>query len=465
MSQPNLKHIHFIGIGGSGMSVLAEYALKAGIIVTGSDQVASKVTDHLSSMGADIGIGHYMDPIRNGSPLVVYSTAIDENDDELCFAKAESREVIHRSDLLYKFMDGRKSITIAGTHGKTTTSALLYHMLEKLGVSPHGIIGGRLADSGEGGFIGQSDYFVAEVDESDGSFLNAKPSVAILTNIEADHLDYYGDEPALYKAFNSYLSSTDTENGINIIGWDLDSTRSQTEDFFDTRITYGLSIGSDVRAFHVSPEQGYTSFKAVIGKETCEVKLPLLGEHNVKNALACLAVASFLELDIDEASRALESFPGVRRRLEFCYKSEKIVIVDDYAHNPGKMKACVSSIRKSYPTHKIVVFYEPHRYSRLETMYEATIRCFEGADYVYVLPVYSAGEKPKKVWDMSQVAFDISKNSCLEASFIGQENLPYSSLLEKIEVPTILLTLGAGSVTRISSRFKDILTDGKQEST
>ena len=200
-----LNHIHFIGIGGSGMSVLADYALKLGIKVTGSDQNSSAVISKLKEDGADIKIGHYLEAITNENILVVFSTAIPDTDKELIHAKNSGCEVIHRSDLLYKFMDGKKNITVAGTHGKTTTSALLYYTLERIGASPHGIIGGRLADSAEGGFTGESELFVAEVDESDGSFLNSVPHIAVLTNVEADHLDFYGNESRMNEAYSKYL--------------------------------------------------------------------------------------------------------------------------------------------------------------------------------------------------------------------------------------------------------------------
>jgi UDP-N-acetylmuramate--alanine ligase len=444
--------VHFIGIAGYGMSGLAELCLSHGVSISGSDLRSNPMTERLAAKGAMIYLGHEANQVK-GVGTVVLSSAIDSQNPEIAAAKAAGADIIHRSDLLAQSFKGKKAITVAGTHGKTTTTAMLGYMLEKYGLSPTIICGGVMNQYKSTVFAGDGDFVVAEADESDGSFLKYQPFISVITNVDFDHMEYFKDREGLCKAFLKYAKATH-KDGTAIVGWDSPLVRELMTNFANSKLAYGFLLGSEVRAFNFSSKEGVSNFSAVIEKDKMECQIDMIGRHNVQNALCCLSVARALGLDLKKAAAIIKDFPGVKRRQEVILKTDKVTILDDYAHNPGKISALVNSIRDSWKTKHLIVAFQPHRYSRLDTMYDDMIGSVSAADEVFVLPVYAAGETTTKDYSAERLARDIQVRS-------GKKAYPCTSIddaTKKIELAiktdTIVVTVGAGDVTSIAEHLR-----------
>ena len=445
----NIKEpIHFIGIGGTGMSPLAEIALRRGLAVSGSDLGQSQVTYHLASLGAKIFSGHHAGNI-SGAGTIVVSSAIKTDNPEWLFASQSGISIMHRSDFLQFLMRGKKSITVSGTHGKTTSSALIAHMLFKLGLNPSAAIGGRLVEFGTSALYGDGDFFVAEADESDGTLLKYTPYVGVITNIDKDHLDFFKTIDDIIRIFGQYLKNTDPE-GRCVIGWDNKNSQELGKSLGRDIISFGRPIGAEIRLLHAIQSERGVSFDFIAGKSRHSCHLPLYGEHNVLNALCAISVASALELDIAKAALALQDFKGVARRLEPTFYSSNLIVFDDYAHNPGKISSCIRGLRDTFPSHVIHVIYQPHRYSRLETMYLDTVSAFRSANEVIVLPVYAAGELPNMSLTPEKLAGDIGKHSKTQTKWFDD----FSKCAQYVKIVNksldIFLCLGAGDISQFA---------------
>lgn len=455
------KSIHFIGIGGSGMAPLARVALEMGHKVSGSDLVENDATGYFRSRGATI----YSDQNTaslNGVGLVVVSSAIKGDNPELKRAQNLGIDIVHRSDLLNDLMKNKKAITISGTHGKTTTAAMITHILQTMGLRPTAVIGGNMLNYNTSALTGAGELFVAEADESDGTLLKYKPFINVLTNIDNDHLDYYQSFEELVDTFSRYLRKTDSE-GISVIGWDNKNSKDVGCNYPGEKITYGFRIGSEIRALSYKTHHDGTEFKVVVERGCFHVKIQLIGKHNIQNALAALCVARCLNLDIKMALDALSTFKGVERRLSLKYQDDKIKIYDDYAHNPGKISSSIQATREAYPDFKICVIFQPHRFSRLETMYNETVAAFKNADLVYVLPVFSAGEAVNNDYCSPGLAEDIAKHSSTRTCGVSDFNRCLENITASLNEPTVFLTLGAGNVHVISTRLKELLNDQRKK--
>lgn len=453
---------HFIGIGGSGMSSLAGMALARGLQVSGSDQADGRLLERLSQQGARVFHGHQGTQV-DGAGTVVISTAILDDNPELLAARRQQIPVVHRSVFLAWLMAGKQAITVAGTHGKTTCTAMIAHMLAELGLQPDCTVGGTMLGYDSSFLTGDGTWFVAEADESDGSFLNYDSWISVLTNADKDHLDYYGSEEALQEAFGQYLSKTDPE-GCIVVGWDNRGSQELGRAFTGNRLAYGFRIGSDVRCLRWEAMGHQTYFEAVVESDRLDCRIPCMGRHNVENALGALAVARALDLDIRAAATALESYPGVARRMTPVYLDANFHIYDDYAHNPGKIGACIEALRNAWPAATIHVVYQPHRYSRLDTMYTETMSAFGQADKVWVIPVYSAGESTSRTdYTPEKLGKAIGRHSGVEAAAFTAGPDQAASLLDHGgESPVVLLTVGAGDVWKYSEAIGDYL-NGKKE--
>jgi UDP-N-acetylmuramate--alanine ligase len=446
--------IHFIGIGGSGMSALAELAIKGGLKVTGSDNSETATIKKLVTLGIPISPLHAADNIT-GAKTVVFSTAIPQDNPELLAAKKQGLQVIHRADFLAALMEGKQAITVAGTHGKTTTSAMITYVLEQLGVDPIAAIGGRMRAVGSSARFGSGSLFVAEADESDGSFLKYDPYLAILTNIEADHMDFFSSQENLEETFLQYLNKLD-EDGVAIIGWDNPTSRRIGQQFAGNRLTYGFLIGSEVRGINYRIEKEEVHFSAVVERDLVDVRLKMFGKHNVSNALCALATVRALEFDVNKAAQALAEFPGVDRRLAPIFANKNLRIYDDYAHNPGKVAACIESIKEALPNHHIHAVYQAHRYSRLETMYEEMLGALEDAEFVHVLPVFAAGETTDKDFSPKKLAQDINIRGGVKALACNNFKDAVDSVRKHLTSPAVVLTIGAGDVWQVGHLLKEI---------
>ena len=455
------KVIHFIGIAGSGMSPLAEIAIFQGYQVSGSDLYESNVTKRLQELGAKLFFGQSPDHLPSNATVVI-SSAIDDSNVELQAAKNQNLRVIHRSDLLVILSGSKKLITVAGSHGKTTTTAMIAHMLHELGLAPTAAVGGIVEGFESSALTGDGEYFLAEADESDGTFLKFNPYISILTNADVDHLDFWENEEELHKAFSNYLKNTDEEGNI-IVCWDnRGSYLIGCESKSINRLSYGFRIGSDIRAINWEGNGHNTIFSAMIDKTPVTVNIPAIGQHNVLNALCALTVAQALELNIQEAAESLSRFSGVKRRMSLIFSSQKFKVYDDYAHNPGKISACIKGLKNAWPSQSLVVLFQPHRFSRLRTLYNEIISSFKEADSVFIFPVYHAGEPIDKNFSGPQLASDIAHHSKTTATYSEEFDQFLEKSLRIINKPTTILTVGAGDIWKLTEKIGSILNGEKE---
>lgn len=446
--------IHFVGIGGSGMAGLAELALAEGFAVQGSDLKASDGTDRLKSLGVEIALTHQEGALGQAR-TIVFSSAVRPQNVELAAAKAKNLRILHRSEFLAYLMADRKAVTVAGTHGKSTTSAMIAYMLDRLGMDPAAAIGGTMRAFGSAARTGKGEYFVAEADESDGSFLKYRPLIGVLTNVAPDHMEFFKDEARLVQAFKDYLDTIDPEEGVAVIGWDNPLSRAIGSEYAKNRLTYGFLLGSEVRAIDYKSSHGETTFAAIVEKDRVEVRLPMMGKHNAQNALCALAVARALALDVKRAAAALSDFPGVARRMTLVHSTKDLKIFDDYAHNPGKIKACVQTLKEAFPDSQLHVVFQAHRYTRLETMYDDMLGSVEDADFVHVVPVYSAGETTSQDFSPARLAKDLNERFGVKAFPCKGLDAVVAVLREHLRRPAVILTVGAGDVHQVATTLKD----------
>ena len=448
--------IHFIGIGGSGMAGLAELALISGYKVQGSDVNSSPILTRLARLGIRIATQHTLEAADNAK-TIVYSSAIASDNIELVGARRLGKLTLHRSEFLAHLMLDKKAITVAGTHGKSTTSAMLTHMLDDLGCAPWSATGGEMLRYQSSIKAGNSEWFIAEADESDGSFLNYRPFISVMTNVECDHMDFFKTEQSMINAFSTYLNNTNPD-GTAVIGWDHPLSREIGQKYLGNRLTYGFLLGSEVRARDYHCHDGRTHFTAIVERDLIKCTVPTMGRHNVQNALCALAVARGLDLNIKMAAESLAEFCGVKRRMDRVFSNNKIIIFDDYAHNPGKVAAGVRTLRETWPNHKLHVVYQAHRFSRLETMYHEMLGSLAGADYVYVVPVYSAGESTIHDFSPSKLADDLELRMDLEAIPCERLEDAVDFILQRLDEPSVVLTVGAGDVWRVAMLLKEALS-------
>ncbi len=308
--------------------------------------------------------------------------------------------------------------------------------------------------------VGSSSLFVAEADESDGSFLKYQPHISVLSNIEADHLDYHGDLSGLASCFQSYLNNTQ-EDGCSIVCWDDPLCREVSDQANVNRLTYGINLGCDVRAIDIHSYEGKTEFTAIVERDQVRCKVNLIGKHNVLNCLAVLATARALHLDVSLAAKSLASYKGVARRLNLIADLPDLLIYDDYAHNPGKIMACLKALKENLDSHRLYVVFQQHRFSRLKTTFEKTSESFSYADHVFVLPVYAAGEVADDKYTPEYLSKSISIASKVNCTPVSSTKDTAEQIIKKIEKPAIIITIGAGNVWTVGNKLKEMLIASK----
>ncbi len=452
--QRRLTHLHFVGIGGIGMAALAELLHTQGFEITGSDLAAGPTIERLLELGLDISIGH--DAARiGGAETVVRSTAIAEDNVELEAARLGGIPIIGRGALLAEVMRTKNGIAIAGSHGKTTTSAMTAHLLESAGLDPTALIGGRVPRPG--GFaspvkLGTGDLLVAEVDESDGSFLLTRPILAAITNVDPEHLDFYGTRDALLRAFVEFANSVPFW-GATILGIDHPGVLEIAPEIHARQVSFGFSENADVRAEGVEGIPGGQRCHVCI-REGHDFSFDLLmpGRHNVLNALAAMAIA--LEQGVEPAilSKAIATFPGVARRFERKGCAHDIEVVDDYAHHPAEVRATLSGAR-SIHAGRITAIFQPHRYTRTRDCWEEFASAFADADRVVISNVYAAGESPISNINGERLASAIREAGHEEISFGGSLEDIEREWPSRFEPGELVLTLGAGSISTLGSKI------------
>lgn len=452
-----IHHIHFVGIGGAGMGGIAEVLLTQGYKISGSDQNDNAVTQRLQSLGAHIVKGHHPEHI-NGADVVVRSTAVPDENPELIAAREARIPVVPRALMLAELMRFRYGIAVAGTHGKTTTTSLIASVLAEGGLDPTFVIGGLLNSAGSNARLGASRYLVAEADESDASFLYLQPMIAVVTNIDADHMStYHGDFTELRKTFIEFLHHLPFY-GLAVLCIDDPVVREIIPHISRPIITYGFAEDADVRAIDVKQEGAKNYFTVLRpNKPKLTVTLNLAGQHNVLNTLATIAIAT--ELDVADAaiSSALAGFSGVGRRLQIYGELNsgqgQVLLVDDYGHHPREISATLQAVRAAWPKRRLVMAYQPHRYTRTRDLFEDFARVLSEVDVLLLLDVYSAGEAPIAGADGRSLCRNIRNRGRVDPIFVEHSQALPAALQGVLREGDILLTQGAGDIGSVASKL------------
>ncbi|MFM2056911.1 MAG: hypothetical protein RLY71_1296 [Pseudomonadota bacterium] len=456
-----VKHIHFVGVGGAGMSGIAEILHNLGYAVSGSDQSDSSVTRRLAELGIRIHVGHAADHIQ-GAQAVVTSTAVKGDNPEVIAARAQRIPVVPRAVMLAELMRLKKGIAIAGTHGKTTTTSLVTSVLAEAGVDPTFVIGGKLNSAGANSALGSGDYIVVEADESDASFLNLLPMLSVVTNIDADHMDTYGHDFARLKAaFVDFLHKMPFY-GAAVLCADDPGVRSIMPMISRPVITYGLGEDVQVRAVDVQALPGgqmrFTCQRRNgVRMPDLHITLNLPGEHNVRNALAAIAIATELELPDEPIVAALAKFGGVGRRFQRWGEQPssdggRFTLIDDYGHHPVEMAAVIAAARGAFPGRRLVLAFQPHRFTRTRDCFEDFVQVLGTADAVLLTEVYAAGEAPIVAADGRAMARALRVAGKVDPVFVGDvADLP-QVILDQARDGDVVIAMGAGSIGAVPAQ-------------
>ncbi len=449
MIDKNLR-LHFVGAGGIGMSAIAQILCELGYSVTGSDAKASGQLELISRKGGRIFVGHRTEQVGDAD-IVIRSSAIHEENPEIIEARRRNLPIWQRAQMLSEILSLGKAVTISGAHGKTTTTSMVALVFERCGLDPTAIIGGELNDLGGNAKLGHGNWVVAEADESDGSFLYLHPDISIVTNVDADHLDYYRDLDHIEATFVKFLEGM-RPGGLRVMGFDSPAARRVAERTSGRLVTFALNQKADYTAGDVRKDLQETTFTAIRrGEPLGTVKLQVPGRHNIGNALAALAAAEEAGIPFEAASAALYGFRGVRRRFELKGVANDVRVFDDYAHHPAEIQATVSALQERAPGRKIGVF-QPHRYSRTMALRDGFAESFSGLDMLILTDVYSAGEAPIK---------GVNGTTLFEAVKPNRNNVHYLKTLDEVgefllgtlQPGDTLITMGAGDVWRGGERI------------
>lgn len=454
------EHVHFIGIGGYGMSAIARVMLEMGYRVSGSDVAKQELTEKLEAKGAQVYIGHQADNVQ-GADLVVYSTALSKDNVEMVAAEELKIPVIHRAQMLARLMNEKRGIAVAGAHGKTTTSSMIALVMEESGADPTYIIGGEIMNVGSNAKAGQGDYVVAEADESDGSFLQYHPALAIVTNIEADHLENYdGNFDNLQQAYATFLSQVKA-GGKAIVCLDDGYLRDMLPQLKSDVITYGLDSDADFTAREVELGDRKISFTVVNrGTELGRLELNVPGRHNVLNALATLITCLEAGLTFEQVAAAIKEFRGAKRRFQVLGEVNDILVIDDYAHHPTEIQATILAAQSTGK--RIIAVFQPQRYSRTFFLLEPFSRAFADADEVILTDIFSpAGEKQIEGVSALRLAEMIQTNSNSNIRYLPSKEDVLDYLRGHVEPGDLVLTMGAGDIWKVAdSLAKELRAPG-----
>lgn len=453
--------MHFVGIAGVGMSGLAELMNSRGYTVSGSDLAGGRIVDHLTQLGIAVSIGHRAELVHDAD-VVIHSTAIDAQNAELEEARRRDIPVIRRAEMLAEAMRSKLGIAIAGTHGKTTTTALIAHLLVQAGLDPSALVGGRLRgqpDRIEGAIIGAGDWLVTEADESDGSFLELSPCIAVITNIDADHLDHFGDMENLEAAFLSFARNLPFW-GLCVVCSDHPRVRALAQRIPGRVLRYGTGDSAELKAQALSSDAMGMRFRVERGgSQLGEIELPLPGVHNVENALAALGVALEVGVPFADAAAALASFRGVARRFEDKGSACGVRVVDDYGHHPVEVRATLRAARALHPG-RIVAIFQPHRFSRTRDCMEDFSTAFAECDVLIVTDTYPAGESPIKGALANDLVRNIQKAGHPDVRYLDHFTDIIETLPASLSSGDLVITLGAGDITQLGPALLEQLRAG-----
>jgi UDP-N-acetylmuramate--alanine ligase len=440
-----IRHIHFVGIGGSGMSGIAEVLLNLGYTVSGSDQKRSAVTDRLESLGATVAGGHAAGNVDEAH-VVVTSTAVRPDNPEVVEARRRGVPVIPRAEMLAELMRLKYGVAVAGSHGKTTTTSMVALVLDKGGLDPTVVLGGRLGVLGSGARLGKGEFMVAEADESDRSFLKLTPTMAVVTNIDREHLDAYRDLADIQEAFVGFINKVPFY-GAAVLCLDDGPVQDVLPRVERRVVTYGLSHQAHVSARDVRLGPTGSVYTAVVHDTAIgEIELAVPGAHNVLNSLAAVAVGLDLDLAFEHVRRGLGEFTGVDRRFQVRGEAGGILVVDDYGHHPTEIRATLETLRARAGERRTVVLFQPHRYTRTQHLWDEFCRCFHQADVLLVTDIYAASEEPIPGVTGESLAQAIATRGHREVLYAGDLKQAASRLAKEAKDGDVVLTLGAGSV-------------------
>lgn len=453
-----INHIFFVGIGGAGMGGIAEVLLNEGYQVSGSDIQSNNMTNRLEGLGATVYLGHASRNISDAN-VVVVSSAIDVENPEIIAANELRIPIIRRAEMLAEIMRFRHGVAVAGTHGKTTTTSLIATIFAEAGMDPTYVIGGLLNGAGTNAKLGSSRYLIAEADESDASFLHLQPMLSVVTNIEPDHMETYaGDFQKMQDTFIQFLHNLPFY-GRAIVCGDDDVIRGLLGRIGRNTLTYGLNDNNDLQAANISASHGRMSFDLLrADRPALPIELKLSGEHNVLNALAAIAVAQDEGVADTHIQRALANFAGIGRRFEtlgeFDTAHGQVTLVDDYGHHPTEVRATLNAARANWPDKRIVMIFQPHRFSRTRDLYEDFIEVLSDVDVLLMLDVYAASETPIDGADSRALCRSIRARGQIEPIYVGEASKLPEILANALSDGDILLTQGAGSVGALAKHLQ-----------
>lgn len=454
------RHIHLVGIGGIGMSGMAEILLLRGYTVSGSDQSSSENTERLKKLGAVIYQNHSASNVE-GADVVVYTSAVKaEDNEETIEAMKRQIPVIKRSEMLAELMRMKYGIGIAGTHGKTTTTTMAGHVVQDGSFDPTIIVGGRVHSFDKtNAVVGKGDIIIVEADEYDRTFLRLSPSMAVITNIEAEHLDIYKDINDVKDAFVEFANKVPFYGAV-VVCLDDPEIRSILPRIEKRIISYGYNPQARIRAVNISQSAFYSSFSVLANNETLgEIHLKAPGDHNIKNALAAIAVGRELGIPFEKIKSGLERFSGVFRRFQLKHESDDVIVIDDYAHHPTEVHATIQGARKGWPDRRIVAVFQPHLYSRTQQMYKEFGLSFFDAEVLVITDIYPSREKPVEGVTGSLIAETATKYGHKNVHYFKDKNELPELLNNLVKPGDIVITMGAGDIYRYGEKFVELLKE------
>ncbi len=455
-----IQHVHFVGIGGIGMSGIAEVLVNLGFRVSGSDQKRSSVTDRLQQMGVGFAEGHSEENIDDAQ-VVVRSTAVRDDNPEIIEAHRRSIPVIPRAEMLAELMRLKPhSVAVAGSHGKTTTTSMVATVLGRAGLDPTIVVGGVVGAFGSNAHLGKSDLMVVEADESDRSFLMLTPTIAVVTNIDREHMDYYHDMDDVRTCFTSFVNKVPFY-GASVLCLDDPNVQAIIPHIERRRMTYGLSAQADISAHGIRYDQSFGSNFTVwrSGNTVGEINLRVPGLHNVYNSLAAIAVGFELDVPFEQIAEALGSFGGAGRRFQYKGEVGGVLVIDDYGHHPTEIKATLAAAKIGSGGRRIVVLFQPHRYSRTSDLMEEFARSFNNADALFITDIYAASEEPIDGVTAEALTEAIKRFGHKDVRHIGPLENAAITLRDHVQPGDLVLTLGAGTVSRISEQLLALLRE------
>ncbi|MDG2465961.1 MAG: UDP-N-acetylmuramate--L-alanine ligase [Alphaproteobacteria bacterium] len=456
----SIGRIHFTGIGGIGMSGIAEILHDMGYQVSGSDMTSNANVKRLIAKGIPVTIGQHEDNV-SGAAIIVVSTAIKSDNPEMIAARKQFLPVVHRAEMLGELMRLKWSVAIAGTHGKTTTTSLVASLLDMGGIDPTVINGGIITGWGSNAKLGKSEWMVVEADESDGSFSRLNPTVAVVTNIDPEHLDHHGSFDQLKQAFRDFVASIPFY-GFASLCIDHPTVQRMIADIPERRIiSYGFSASADVRGINLRPDNDSMIFDAMVSKRISDqgiiegFRLPMLGDHNVLNTLAAISVCLEMGINADKILHAVSQFKGVGRRFDRKGSVSDITIIDDYGHHPVEITAALSAARMLKPNDQIIAVFQPHRYTRMRDLFDDFCACFNDADHVIISDIYAAGEAPIDGYGRDDFVDSLRAHGHPSVDALHAPDDLAELVMTKARPGDVIMCLGAGTITNWASALPE----------